>query len=450
MQSHHESSSSLTLPPNVGPLDGTTPVLPVIIDLSEPLPALGGGTCRHRSARCLVVLRGAPLATVDLPIPPGGLTPAQVADALWDPLRRKIVSELARLRLSAPGSIPVEGFDLGTIERHRTEPRATVVIATRERPEQLEQCLLSVLDGVVVPEHLLVVDNAPETEATRELVERMALEHPSISYQREDRAGLGRAHNAALPAIRTELVAFTDDDVLVHHWWLARIVDAFDAGDDVACVTGMIAPLELETATQQIIETHAGFNKGFARRLFDPKHDHSEDSLFPFAAGVFGSGANMAFDTAYLRSVGGFDDALGAGTIALGGDDLAAFYDVMAHGRQLVYEPAAIVAHRHHRDIPALQRQAYGYGAGLSAHLTRCLINDPKVALTMLRGLPPAVRRAVRIAAPETSSTMPSPPRSLALHHVRGMASGPLRYLRSRRADRALRRETPAPVGASA
>ena len=450
MQSHPEPNSSLTLPPNVGPLDGTTPVLPVIIDLSEPLPALGGGSCRHRSARCLVVLRGAPLATVDLPIPPGGLTPDQVANALWDPLRRKIVSELARLRLSAPGSIPVGGFDLGPVERQRTEPRATVVIATRERPEQLEQCLRSILDGVVVPEHLLVVDNAPVTEATRELVERLALEHPSISYLREDRAGLGRAHNAALPALGTELVAFTDDDVLVHHWWLSRIVDAFDAGDDVVCVTGMIAPLELETETQQIIETHAGFNKGFARRLFDPHHDHSDDSLFPFAAGVFGSGANMAFDTEYLRGVGGFDDALGAGTIALGGDDLAAFYDVMAHGRQLVYEPAAIVAHRHHRDLSALQRQAYGYGAGLSAHLTRCLVNDPKVAVAMLRGMPPAVRRAIRIAAPETSSTVPSPPRSLALHHVRGMASGPLRYLRSRRADRALRRDTPAPVGASA
>ena len=450
MPSQPDTSTVQSLPPNVGPLDGTTPVLPVIIDLAEPLPALGGDTARHRSARCLVVLRGAPLATVDLPIPAGGLRPREVADALWDPLRRKIVSELARLRLSAPGSIPVEGFDLGPIEHHRVDPRATVVIATRERPEQLEQCLRSVLDGVVVPAHLLVVDNAPVTEATRELVERLAAEHPSIRYLREDHAGLGRAHNAALPHLSTELVAFTDDDVLVHHWWLSRIVEAFDAGDDVVCVTGMIAPLELETETQQIIETHAGFNKGFARRLFDPRSDHSSDALFPFAAGVFGSGANMAFATEYLREVGGFDDALGAGTIALGGDDLAAFYDVMAHGRQLVYEPAAIVAHRHHRELAALQRQAYGYGAGLSAHLMRCVLNDPKVVWSMFRGLVPAARRAVRIAAPETSTTVPSPPRSLALHHVRGMASGPLRYLRSRRADRALRRDAPAPVGASA
>ena len=136
---------------------------------------------------------------------------------------------------------------------------------------------------------------------------------------------------------------------------------AFDAGPDVRCVTGMIAPLELDTRTQQLIEAHAGFNKGFEQRLFDPAGDHHDDVLFPFAAGVFGSGANMSFDTEYLRSVGGFDAAMGAGTVALGGDDLAAFYDVMATGHQLVYEPAAIVAHRHHRELPALQRQAYGY-----------------------------------------------------------------------------------------
>lgn len=211
----------------------------------------------------------------------------------------------------------------------------------------------------------------------------------------------------------------------------------------------MIAPLELETHTQQVIEAHAGFNKGFGRRLFDPAADHRDDVLFPFAAGQFGSGANMAFDTAYLRSVGGFDAALGAGTVALGGDDLAAFYDVIATGHQLVYEPAAIVSHRHHRDADALRRQAYGYGAGLSAHLTRCVINDPRVAFTMLRKVPPALRRAARIARPEASTELPEPPPSLTWHHLRGMAAGPVRYVRSRRAERAVRSRSTRPVPTS-
>jgi O-antigen biosynthesis protein len=420
-----------------GALDGRTPLLPAIIDLSEPLPALGGAAgAPYRLARCLVVAQGSPIGWVRISLDPAGTPPARVADAIWSSLRREIVAELAGRGLSAPGSLPVEGFDLGHRGAQRVEDDAAVVIATRERPEQLEACLRSVLGGLVVPRQLLVVDNAPVTDHTRMLVERMARQHPSIGYIREDRAGLGRAHNAAIPHLETRLVAFTDDDVVVHPWWLARIVDAFGAGDDVRCVTGMIAPLELDTPTQQLIEAHAGFNKGFSRRIFDPAQDHRDDPLFPYAAGAFGSGANMSFDTAYLRDVGGFDAALGAGTIALGGDDLAAFYDVITHGHQLVYEPGAVVSHRHHRDLEALQRQAYGYGAGLSAHLTRCVLNDPRTAVRMLRRLAPAARRAVSIASPERGTAVPAPPRSLTLHHVRGMAAGPVRYIRSRRAER--------------
>jgi O-antigen biosynthesis protein len=417
------------------PLDGRAPVLAGIIDLAGPLPAVGGDG-RYGSARCLVVLRGSPIGWVHLRLLDGAATPEEVAEVVWASLRREIVAALARAGKSAPGSLPVEGYDLGPEPDRQVDPRITVVVATRERPDQLEPCLRSILHGITVPEKVIVVDNAPETDTTQRLVQRMSHDHPSLEYLRERRPGLGRAHNAALPHVATRLVAFTDDDVVVHQWWLSRTVEAFDAGDDVVCVTGMIAPLELDTATQQLIESHAGFNKGFVRRLFDPEGDNSRNVLFPFAAGVFGSGANMAFDTDYLRGAGGFDEALGAGTIALGGDDLAAFYDVMAHGHQLVYEPAAVVSHRHHRDPESLERQAYGYGAGLSAHLTRCVVNDPRTVLAMAKRLPPALRRVASIARPSDAQVAPARPRSLTLQHVRGMAAGPARYVRSRRAAR--------------
>ena len=70
---------------------------------------------------------------------------------------------------------------------------------------------------------------------------------------------------------------------------------------------------------------------------------------------------------AFLETIGGFDDALGTGTRSMGGDDLAALHRAVATGHDLVYEPAAIVFHRHHDNLAALRRQAYGYGAGLTA-----------------------------------------------------------------------------------
>lgn len=415
---------------------GFRPILPVIVDLSEPLPSLPAAEPTGTTARCLVVHRGTPLGVVELPVSPDGTPPERVAELLLAHLGGPIGDALAAAG-RARDDLPLEGFG-AELRPEPVDADTTVVVATRDRPEQLEVCLRSILDGVVAPSRVVVVDNAPSTTATEDLVRRMATREPSLRYVREDRPGLAVAHNAALPHVETSKVLFTDDDVVVHPWWVARMGQALDAGDRVACVTGMIAPLELDTPTQVAIEQHTGFNKGLRRRVFDNDRNRPDDPLFPWASGTLGSGANMGFTTAHLRDVGGFDGALGAGTVALGGDDLAAFYDVIVRGHQLVYEPAAIVSHRHHRDPEALQRQAYGYGAGLSAHLTRCVLDDPSTLLAMLRRAPRGLRRAVTIVRPGRDASGPDrpdqvDPPSVTTASVRGMLAGPVRYTRSRR-----------------
>ena len=71
-----------------------------------------------------------------------------------------------------------------------------------------------------------------------------------------------------------------------------------------------------------------------------------------------------------------------------------------AAGSRLVYEPAAIVLHQHNRQYSALKRQTYGYGAGLGAHLTRCLLSSPRMALVFLRHAPAVVRRGTEVIRP--------------------------------------------------
>ncbi len=118
--------------------------------------------------------------------------------------------------------------------------------------------------------------------------------------------------------------------------------------------------------------------------MFDRETDRG-DPLYPYTAGTFGSGANMAFDTAVLRVLGGFDPATGAGTVARGGDDLSAFFEVISAGYRLVYNPAAFVMHAHHADYAALKHQAYGYGVGLTAFLTKTVIDRPGRLLELAR-----------------------------------------------------------------
>jgi len=287
----------------------------------------------------------------------------------------------------------------------------------------LRECLESILSGAVKPERLIVVDNVSATSETAELVREFSRQEPNVHYVREDEPGLARAHNAALPYLKSTVVAFTDDDVVVDGHWIKRIVQAFAGDESVACVTGTIAPRELDTLPQQWIEANETYDKGLQRRTFDAESHRPDDPLFPYTSGAFGSGANMAFRTSFLRERGGFDQALGAGTVAMGGDDLAAFYDVISSGNRLIYEPAAIVVHQHARQYAALKRQTYGYGVGLGAHLTRCLLSDPRTALVFLGHLPAVTHRGSEVIRPATAGGLPPYPRELSRLQRKGLAS---------------------------
>jgi hypothetical protein len=72
------------------------------------------------------------------------------------------------------------------------------------------------------------------------------------------------AHNRGLTKARGEIVAFTDDDVVVDSLWLIELARAFEFADDVACVTGLILPMELETPAQFWLENSIRYNKGYA------------------------------------------------------------------------------------------------------------------------------------------------------------------------------------------
>jgi cellulose synthase/poly-beta-1,6-N-acetylglucosamine synthase-like glycosyltransferase len=245
------------------------------------------------------------------------------------------------------------------------------------------------------------------------------------------------AHNAGLRHATGELVAFADDDVVVDRLWLAQIAKAFNVSDRVGCVTGLILPAELESPAQLWLDGYWGFDKGFERRVFDGRR-RPDRPLHPYTAGAFGSGASMAFRTRVLRELGGFDPALGTGSPALGGDDLAAFFDVLEAGHDLVYEPTAVVRHHHRSDYASLRRQAYCYGVGLTAYLTKTLADNPRRAVELTRRAPRAVAYVLSPASAKNARRPDSFPTELTRLERRGMAVGAFAYARSRWLRRSL------------
>lgn len=395
------------------PGDGTgfTPLRLIVLDLDGAGP-VDTQISTHRRARVLVRRDGRPVGVVDVPLEDGLLGPAEV--------------ELIRARFAdvrAPGPH----------DDTRRLPPVTVVIATHDRPSNLRRCLESVAAMTHPDFRVVVVDNAPSSDASAVMVAR---DFPQVAYVREEVPGLAHAHNRGLDLVTTPVVAFTDDDVVVDPAWASRLASHFARDPSVGCVTGLIWPAELDTQPQALIDAHGRCAKGFSPCRFDLVDDRPADPLFPYTAGQMGSGANMAFRLDALSAVGRFDPALGAGSIGRGGDDLAAFFDVVSAGYAVVYEPAAVVHHLYRREYADLRDQAMNYGVGLSAYLTRVVSRRPAALLDMVRLAPRGVRYLMQPAVRSGGPTEVTA-RELRRLQLLGMAVGPFAYARSRWAVRA-------------
>lgn len=311
-------------------------------------------------------------------------------------------------------------------------PWVTVIVATHNRPDGLLRCLDSLLTQTYTAMNVIVVDNAPSSNATADLVAGIFAPSGRVQYALENRQGLGAAHNTGLALALGDIVAFTDDDVIVDPNWAATIASEFAYSPNTGCVTGMILPAELETRAQYWTERHGGFSKGIVRRVFDLEGNRPQDPLYPYAAGTFGSGANMAFRREALLEVGAFDAALGAGTPACGGDDLASFVAVLEAGHQLVYAPSAIVWHFHRRAEAGMRRQAYGYGVGLGAYLTQQVLSNPRKLLQFSQKLPSAFVHLFSDSSDKMQRLPDDYPRHLVWRERFGILMGLPGYLKSR------------------
>ncbi|MFJ9610619.1 glycosyltransferase [Kitasatospora sp. NPDC101176] len=315
-------------------------------------------------------------------------------------------------------------------------PLVSVIVCTRDRTPMLGACLDSILRLRYPHLEVILVDNAPASDATRELVRTRYGDR--IRYLNEPVPGLSWARNHGLAAARGEICAFTDDDVIVDDAWVTALVDGFTTDARAACVTGLVAPAELDTEAQLTLEAYAPAGRGFTLRTWTLDGTDT-DGLAQFSTGRFGSGASMAFRTDVLRGVGGFDRAAGAGSPARGGEDLLAFQQVLTAGHTVVYQPDAVVWHRHRRTMDALTRQISAFGVGFGAYLTAAVMRRPGLLLVLLRRLPSGVWRWHQAARKRTRGAPPGYQgafRSLKRLERRGFLYGPFCYLVSLRTQR--------------
>lgn len=341
------------------------PIKVVDIELSRPISTIEG-LDRYMGLKGLVRLHGVPIGYINAPITLACCTAETLSKLILENHAWAIICQLLKNGLASshrPEDLRLEDLiDLPPAEYAGEWPLVTVAVCTRDRPDDMKLCLeaLSKLDYPNLD--ILVVDNAPQTEATKELIET---HYPAVRYVREPRPGLDWARNRAILEAKGEIIAYTDDDVVVDPGWVKGLAQVFAENPDVMAVTGLVVPYELETKAQVLFEEQGGFGKGFEQKWFRvPSDKHLPWWLL--GTGNLGTGANMSYRRSVFDEIGFFDPALDVGTVTNGAGDLEMFYRILKSGHTLIYEPNALIRHRHRSSYEQLRKQMLNNGSVLS------------------------------------------------------------------------------------
>ena len=258
--------------------------------------------------------------------------------------------------------------------------KLSVVICTRDRPETIGQALESVA-ACRYPSFDVHIMDQSTTATTREIVHDVRRRSPAtcrIHYHHLDRAGLSRAYNAGVRAAGGDVIACTDDDVVVPPDWLTRIAAALEADPQAGLLYGQVlvpeALKEASLAGTAIVPSFA----------FDRPERLAKGAGFR----VCGMGANMAIRRTLFDGVGGFDEALGGGGPLRSSQDFDFALRAYRFGMAIVLRPEVRVDHYGTRTADQWEDTLRNYGIGDGAFYSKHIRCGDRLALWLfLKGI---------------------------------------------------------------
>lgn len=122
---------------------------------------------------------------------------------------------------------------------------SSVVICTKNRINELKECIDSLLKQSVKPEEIIIVD-ASDNEITKRYVEDIAKGCPNFIYLHSKKASLTHQRNLGVAKAKGEIILFLDDDVVLDKDYIKYILDVYIKDKEVVIggVQGTITNLK--------------------------------------------------------------------------------------------------------------------------------------------------------------------------------------------------------------
>lgn len=233
----------------------------------------------------------------------------------------------------------------------------SVVVATRNRPQQIGPCVESLVHNAGDYLELVVIDQSDDDATERALAQVPG--SAKLRYIKTSTRGLSKARNLATQQTRGAIIAFTDDDCKVPPDWVRSLRKVFEENPATGLLFGRVTIPEMA--------------RGIAHAAsFEPHQRHIEQRL-PDVRLAWGIGANMSVRRSLLERVGPFDDLLGAGAPFRAGEEVDFSIRALAAGERITNASEVTLLHlgvRLDDDASKLVRgYLYATGAVFAKHL---------------------------------------------------------------------------------
>lgn len=220
-------------------------------------------------------------------------------------------------------------------------PSVSIIIPVRNRPLEIEACLLS-LESLQYPEdrlEIIVVDDA-STDHTPHVVSKFPVtliklnEHKHASFCR----------NLAASQAVGKILGFIDSDCLADPLWLNELIPAF-TDPSLGAVGGAVENYSTEKDLDRYEKVKSSLIvcNGF-------KRSQENDSLFYIPS------CNLLVRRALFLELGGFREALSVG------EDVDLCWRIQERGSCVEYRPLGRVYHRHRNRLKAFCKRRFDYG----------------------------------------------------------------------------------------
>ncbi len=382
----------------------------------------------YRSARVLVTEGVDPLGFVTVPIDTSSGSPSIDMATAASPLVGYWSTDEPTRQGPARPTLPAEN------ERRSATAVISVIITTNNRPAELSEVLRGIDAQTRRPDEVIIVDNGGVDRRSQLPLDAITL---PVRYVQAAPIGMCFSRNVGTRRAKGDLLVYLTDDAIPAPHWLAELLVGMDR-PGVGAAYGSTVPLRLENPGQILFEQAFNWSakQGLEPRLLQPV-GASTDPLSPYRLSDFPAGAQMGLWRDWYDKIGGFDDAIGAGTLVRGGDDLDITSRLLIAGARVALQPSALAWHDDDTTMESLPNKMYAYGTGLFGFLMKHLV-DSSSRTILLKRIPTGVRLAVTapwnvdgIASIEPAEV--TIPRPLMARHFWGRVSGPFLYLRSRR-----------------